>query len=240
LVGQINDAHVHIGKQPMINQSWSISELFHYKNSGQVSRVLIMSAGRYPTLDNSIIRQLSSMNDWIYGLHWVTSIHDPIAIGDGIVGAKYHGAYFKFPIKPFMPFLKSLDKQNGILLVHCGRFMDASVESDTSFIHALDIAEKYPNIKIILAHMGGTDTTICKVAIDMSIFYRNVYFDTSGITTPYILEYALEKMNSEYILYGSDSPWCNHKAMYETVNAANISEESKQNILCDNFLRLIK
>jgi len=224
----------------MINQSWGVSELFYYKNSGQVSRVLIMSAGKNPITDNIMIRQLSSMNDWIYGLHWVISIHDPIAIGDGIVGAKYHGAYLKCPIKPFMPFLQSLDKKNGILLVHCGRFKDASVESNTSFIHALDVAEKYPNIKIILAHMGGTDTTICKDAILTSLLYNNVYFDTSGITTPYILEYALDKMPSEYILYGSDSPWCNHKAMYETVNAANISEESKQNIFHDNFLRLIK
>ena len=240
MVGPINDAHVHIGKQPMINQSWFNRDLFDYKDSGQVSRVLIMSAGKDPMTDNVMVKQLSSMNDWIYGLHWVTSIHDPIAIGDGIVGAKYHGAYFKCPIKPFMPFLQSLDKQNGILLVHCGRFMDASVESNTSFLHALDVAEKYPNLKIILAHMGGTDTTICKDAILTSLLYKNVYFDTSGITTPYILEYALEKMPSNYILYGSDSPWCNNKAMYETVNAANISEESKQNILHDNFLRLIK
>jgi len=224
----------------MINQSWDHENLFNYKDSDQVSRVLIMSAGKDPMTDNVVVKQLSSMNDWIYGLHWVTSIHDPIAIGHGIVGAKYHGAYLKCPIKPFMPFLQSLDKQNGILLVHCGRFMDASVESNTSFLHALDVAEKYPNLKIILAHMGGTDTTICKDAILTSLLYKNVYFDTSGITTPYILEYALEKMPSEYILYGSDSPWCNHKAMYETVNAANISEESKQNILHDNFLRLIK
>ena len=238
MVGQINDAHVHIGKQPMINHSWYPRDILDYKDS--VSRVLIMSAGKDPITDNNIVRHLSSQYDWIYGLHWVTSIHDPIAIGDGIVGAKYHGAYFKCPIKPFMPFLQSLDKQNGILLVHCGRFKDASVESNTSFIHALDVAEKYPNLKIILAHMGGTDTTICKSAILTSLLYKNVYFDTSGITTPYILEYALEKMPSDYILYGSDSPWCNHKAMYETVNAANISEESKQDILHDNFLRLIK
>jgi predicted TIM-barrel fold metal-dependent hydrolase len=47
-------------------------------------------------------------------------------------------------------------------------------------------------------------------------------------------------MPSDYILYGSDSPWCNHRAMYETVNAADISKQSKQNILYNNFLRLIE
>ena len=95
MVGPINDAHVHIGKQPMINQSWDHENLFNYKDSDQVSRVLIMSAGKDPMTDNVVVKQLSSMNDWIYGLHWVTSIHDPIAIGHGIVGAKYHGAYLK-------------------------------------------------------------------------------------------------------------------------------------------------
>ena len=70
---KINDAHVHIGKQPMINQSWFHRDLFDYKDS--VSRVLIMSAGKDPITDNVMVKQLSSMNDWIYGLHWVTSIH---------------------------------------------------------------------------------------------------------------------------------------------------------------------
>jgi predicted TIM-barrel fold metal-dependent hydrolase len=87
--------------------------------------------------------------------------------------------------------------------------------------------------------MGGTDTTVCKNAIQAAVDIPNVYFDTSGITTPYIIEYALTYLKPERILFGSDAPWCSFRAMYHNVIDANINHIDKEKILYSNFNNLI-
>ena len=88
--------------------------------------------------------------------------------------------------------------------------------------------------------MGGTDTTICKKAIYESREHENIYFDTSGITTPYIIEYACDNIGPKRILFGSDIPWCSFKAMYYTIEDAMIPRVYKDDILYHNLNRLVK
>ena len=119
------------------------------------------------------------------------------------------------------------------------RYKEGSKESNTSYQHALEVAKIYPKLKVIMAHMGGTDTTICKRAINDSRDYPNIYFDTSGITTPYIIEYAVEQIPANRILFGSDAPWCSFNAMVYTILDAQIDDDIKNAILYNNFNELI-
>jgi predicted TIM-barrel fold metal-dependent hydrolase len=151
-----------------------------------------------------------------------------------MIGCKYHGSYLGSPIHPCQ-----LLEDINLVMVHCGRYKEGRKESNTSYLHALEVAKSYPKLKVIMAHMGGTDTNVCKVAIEDSRDYDNIYFDTSGITTPYIIEYALENIPSNRILFGSDAPWCSFLAMYHTVLDARIPDEDKQNIFYNSFNDLV-
>jgi len=194
-----------------------------------------------PDLDNKLVYQYAHANPDIYGLHWFVPTSNKIEFSDKIVGIKYHGAYLNNPVTSMSKYiLEELDKQKKILLVHCGRYLEGDIKSNTSYLHAIQVARHYPNIKVVLAHMGGTDTTVCKKAISHAEGIHNVYFDTSGITTPSIIEYACNRLPVTRILFGSDWPWCSFRAMYYTVMDAAISNLSKQDILYNNFEMILR
>jgi predicted TIM-barrel fold metal-dependent hydrolase len=87
--------------------------------------------------------------------------------------------------------------------------------------------------------MGGSDTAVVKRAINDAKDIPNIYFDTSGITTPYAVEYAVRVIDVRRILFGSDEPWCSFRSMYYNVVDAEIPEEYKERILSENFKDLV-
>src|SRR5690606_19298128 len=138
-------------------------------------------------------------------------------------GVKFHGVYEHSPINnpAYAPALEILNDREALLLVHCGRFREGMRESDTSYLHALDIARAYPRIKVTLGHMGGGDSTVIRRCIADSKDSPNVYYETSGITTPFMLEWALKHVPADRILFGSDAPWCSFRSRYYNVEDAN-------------------
>lgn len=236
----ISDAHIHIGKSSFINQMISEKDILRWRIGKQVEDMLIFAADKDVNKHNQIVRQLVSKYSFMYGLHWLTTPDNEVEIDGKIVGCKYHGTYMSLPVSGLSEqLLGSLEAQRAILLVHCGRYLEGDIKSKTSYLHALEVAKDYPKLKVILAHMGGTDTTVCKKAIDASIYYKNVYFDTSGITTPYIIEYAVENIPSTRIIFGSDAPWCSYNAMVYTILDAKVPQTDKENIFHKNFQRVI-
>ena len=114
------------------------------------------------------------------------------------------------------------------------------MKSNTSYLYGLKVAKKFPNIKIILAHMGGNDTSIVKKAVHDAKDMNNVYFDTSGISTPYRVEYAIDVIGSKRIIFGSDYPWCSFRGNFYNIEDSLLNKKEKENILYKNFLTLIK
>lgn len=202
--------------------------------------MLLFSTDQNIETNNECIRTLSKEFDFIYGLQWIHRNSD-IQLDNKIIGCKFHGAYLGTPIsKEYWRTLEYLAREEAILMVHCGRYKEGAEESNTSYLHALEVAKMYGGIKVIMAHMGGTDTNVCKKAIIDSRDYDNVYFDTSGITTPYIIEYAVKQIPSTRIMFGSDAPWCSFRAMYYTTMDASIPEQDKENIMYNSFEQLIE
>lgn len=238
---KINDFHIHIGKSDDPQYDINLERLLFFKKHNDIDKMLIMGSHLNPEADNESVKQYTK-EDGIYGLHWWTTESNDIKFDDKIVGIKYHGAYLKRPVTSMdSHVLETMDKHKKILLVHCGRYLEARPVSNTAFTHALQVAQSYRHIKVVLAHMGGTDRKICKEAIDAAVVNDgSVYFDTSGITTPSIIEYACNKLPCTRILFGSDWPWCGFKSMYHNVYDALINDLTKQDILYNNFEMLLR
>ena len=241
-MASLNDAHIHLGKISGINQYLLPEELLKIKERmSWLGKVLVMAGDVEPLKDNAFVADLAHTHDWIYGLHWWINGKNEVILDDKMIGVKYHGGYMKKPITSINPrHLEELDKRKAVLMVHCGRYLEGDIKSNTSYLHALEVARNYPNIKVIMSHMGGTDTTVCKKAIDHAASLYNVYFDTSGITTPYIIEYAVNKLPITRILFGSDMPWCSFNAMIWTVSDAMITRLEKEDIYYNNFEVFLK
>ena len=224
---ELCDCHIHYGKMPEINQE--LTDVHDFKAQHNIDKLLLIGINDVPWSD-------------MYGLYWLYKGLDVAPLTDKMIGYKFHGTYEQKPVihPNYEIYLRYLDRHDALLMVHCGRYKEGHWTSNTSYLHALSAAIKYPNTKIIMAHMGGTDTTVCKKAIDASRDYDNIYFDTSGITTPYIIEYAVKQIPSTRIMFGSDAPWCSFNAMYWTVMDAQISDEDKRNIFSESFNQLIR
>ena len=238
----VNDAHVHIGQSSDIVAEIDLRVLLNFKQLHGIHKMLIMGSDVSPITDNKTVTELINSNPDMYGLYWYShnAKHDMLKLTDKMLGVKFHGVYNDMTVMEMnKDILEGLDKLKKILLIHCGRYKEGDVTSNSSYIHGLALAHSYPNIKVILAHMGGTDTTVCKKAITHARGLYNVWFDTSGITTPSIIEYACEHIPYTRILFGSDLPWCSFNAMYFTVMDAQIDEDIKKAIMHHNFEALI-
>ena len=247
-MNHINDIHVHLGWSDSINNFLDPDKLEDFIVENGIDEVALIPFEKDTAKYNQKIIKLARESRRIHGFYWMRSDHinDDIKtiereVGDSIIGVKFHGVFENLPVSAevYQPVMNILNERQSILLVHCGRYKDGSPESNTSFLHGLEVAKKFPKIKIILAHMGGNDTSVVKRAITLGAELKNVYFDTSGTSTPYRIEYATSVVGKERILFGSDYPWCSFKAMYYNIKDALIDEGAKHAILYDNFKRII-
>ncbi len=116
--------------------------------------------------------------------------------------------------------------------------------------------KKFPNIKFIFAHYGGVipfikerfDNTyvmlrkrnfVNDIEKLPSQYFKNLYFDTSGSKSLGSLSCALEVVDADHILYGSDYPANqNIPLSIKVINDSLLSTEKKQRILKQNALEL--
>lgn len=106
--------------------------------------------------------------------------------------------------------------------------------------HMAAFADKYPNMKLIIAHLGSVE----HVEAIRAAKHGNIFTDTSGGASSQnnVLEYAVEQIGSEKIFFGTDT----YAAGFQRgrVEYARISREDKENIFYNNakkhFARQLK
>jgi predicted TIM-barrel fold metal-dependent hydrolase len=107
------------------------------------------------------------------------------------------------------------------------------------------IIQSYPDIIIILAHLGFDLNWSTMFSMPMSAFYlakkyKNVYLDTAAATwVQYILEQAVEEVGPDKILFGTDAPWFYPSIMKACINDLEISDGDKQKIFGGNIARIL-
>lgn len=133
-----------------------------------------------------------------------------------------------------------LNERRGYLLIH---------SSDSVRIDYVSmLREYYPNMKIIIAHMGRNvyeDNIFSETVIDAFAEDENVFFDTSTIQNPQILLYAYQTIGAERILFGSDFPYeykkdWKREVIFTTLEQTGIGKEDMMKILYSNALRIIE
>lgn len=95
-------------------------------------------------------------------------------------------------------------------------------------------ANQYPHMKLIIAHLGSIE----HIDAIAGAIHGNIYTDTSGSASSYnnILEYAVQRVGSEKILFGTDN--YSFAFQYGRIALSNISVKDKENILWKNASRL--
>lgn len=108
----------------------------------------------------------------------------------------------------------------------------------------------YPNTKLILTHMGGTqfsDYQIFMILNRYSWYKRNIWFDISATVFEYAdspykenLVWTMRKIGTDRILFGSDFPIYDPKETLKSFFQLNLTPEEEKQILYNNYYSILQ
>lgn len=138
---------------------------------------------------------------------------------------------YSYTIREFDLLVEETVKLNMVLALH-------TEQGEMEYI-----SEKYPQATIAFAHFGDDHEydDIFK-RIDMVARNTNFYLDTSGYGHDRvgILEYAVEKIGPDRILFGSDFSINDPGTVIARIKNSFLTTEQKQKIFSGNLLQLLK
>ena len=107
----------------------------------------------------------------------------------------------------------------------------------------LPFIDRYPNVNLILAHLGNSDAGSVARQVDAIKAARNgnVWVDTSSARSMFsgLIEWAVEEIGYERILFGTDTPLYWSAVQKARIETAEICEEAKAAILYRNAAVLL-
>ena len=157
-------------------------------------------------------------------------------INGPINGVKLH-ADMNAADKRLEPLAGFLEKHDIPVLFHCwyntvGKGFHESDPSDIAFL-----AQKFPGLRITMAHLGGGRHR----GVQDIKKHRNVSVDTSGsYQEDGYLEYALNELGPDRILYGSDYPGRDFATSLARIDSLELAAEVKEKLFAGNALRFLR
>ena len=141
-----------------------------------------------------------------------------------VLGIKIHPEFHGYNILEYADEVFSFADQNkAVVLMH-----PQHIPQMPRFVN------KYPDMKLIIAHVGSFEHVD---AIAQAV-HGNIYTDTSGSASVSnnIIEYAVERVGSEKVLFGTDT--YSFGCQFGRIAFSALSFQDKENILWRNATKL--
>jgi predicted TIM-barrel fold metal-dependent hydrolase len=161
---------------------------------------------------------------------------------EGFKGIKMHPYYQKFFLdeERLFPFYEAVSNNNLILVMHTGfdiAYPRIRLADPPRIARVLD---RFPKLKLVATHMGAWEQWR---EVEEILLGRELYLDIS-----YSLDFMdqstavrlLNRHPSDYILFGSDSPWADQQPAVQCIKKLDISDELQQKILFENGRALLE
>lgn len=181
--------------------------------------------------ENEYLHKLIDEKDWVY--QWVvidprqkeTYVQaDKMLMHPKVLGIKIHPTYHGYDLADYSDELFGFaNERKAVVLMH-----PQNISKMPSLIDA------YPDIKLIIAHLGSIE----HVDAIANSRHGNIYTDTSGGASSFnnIVEYAVERVGSEKILFGTDT--YSFAFQFGRIALSSLSFEDKENILWKNAVKI--
>jgi len=153
------------------------------------------------------------------------------------VGIKIHPEEHLYPIKEYGEKIFAFAAQRrALVLTHSGE--QNSLPADFA-----PFADAYPEMKLILAHIGcGWDGDLGHQVRAVSQSRRgNMYADTSSASSMYpgLIEWAVREVGVDRVLYGTDTPLYMAAMQRTRIDRAELSDSQKRRVLRENAVELL-
>lgn len=132
----------------------------------------------------------------------------------------------------------SIEHDLPIIIHTFHKYGGSQLPDETTGIHVANLARRYPETKLVMAHMGGDAYHGIKYIRNL----KNVWTDVSGSNFRNgEIEYSLKLLGEDRILFGSDA-MCgiNFHTNVGKITEMNVSDEIKEKIFWKNAAKLFK
>ncbi len=143
-------------------------------------------------------------------------------------------------IKPFVDFIR---KHKLIVLTHStepvGHVYPGKGAATPELLYKF--IGNFGDLPVVCAHWGG-GLPFYTLMPEVREALENVYFDTAispYLYRPEIYLHVSQLIGADRILYGSDFPVISQARIIKEIQAADLQEENKEEILCGNARRLL-
>jgi predicted TIM-barrel fold metal-dependent hydrolase len=157
----------------------------------------------------------------------------------GFYGVKMNGAQNNYTIDDpeiALPVAEAIARTGKMIAFHVG----PDAYERTHPFRAAKIAKLYPQMPVLMVHMGMTDADMNRAAIEMAQECPNMVLIGSATTYKAVLS-AIKTLGAERVCFGSDAPfqWPHVvRAMYEAALEGEVTEEEKVLVMGGNVARL--
>jgi hypothetical protein len=97
-----------------------------------------------------------------------------------------------------------------------------------------ELAEVYPDVTIVMLHMGHGHGLYIRAAINTAKRYSNIILETSGMPMHTKIKEAMDTVGDDRVIYGSDIPFHHPSVELQRVKMAGLSERQLRMLLRDN------
>jgi len=134
------------------------------------------------------------------------------------------------------PFIEQAIAYRVPVLIHVWRKSIGQLRYESTAIHVARLARRYPEARLIMAHLGGQAET----AINAVANCPNVYTDTSGSPIGAgEVALAVKRLGAERVIFGSDLPYACLASNLGKVLGAGMSEQEFGLVTEGNMAKLL-
>lgn len=135
------------------------------------------------------------------------------------------------------PVIEEAIKAGVPVLIHASHkaLGSPSYPQESHSVHIANLAARYPEAKLVMAHTGGN----AYLAVKNVKPYPNVIVDISGsLLRSGALEYTVGHLGAHRVVFGSDFPYVPHAICAGKVEEADLPDDIKEKIWYQNTLRI--
>lgn len=160
----------------------------------------------------------------------------------GLCGVKFHSEYqhFRPDDSKMFPVYEKMSELGLTAVFHGGFDPLSGAEILAQPKSFANIAEKFPELTIVAAHLGGM-LLFDNVEEYIAGKYGNIYLDTgmiAGYIAPEQLYRIIQNHGTDRIVFGSDAPWDNPQNEIDLIDSLPLEPEEKERIFYKNAERL--
>lgn len=235
---KIIDAHAHIGDFGEFGVSLDVDSLKKLMEEYNYEKCIISNP------DNAMVEKAIKDSENILGLVWVnprkgTKAEDEALKylkKDGFIGIKLHPLFDAYLPDSIVvhPIAKIAEDFGCPIQFHCGH---PPFSLPWSFE---ELAKSFPEVKIVLVHMGHGHIVYINGAISVAARNPNIFLETSAMPMHTKIKCAVERVGRDRVLYGDDLPFGHPSWELEKVRAACLKNDDLKRVLGENARKLYR